>query len=469
MRIKIQRPTRDLALPLLGVTSFDAATPELRSKKRYKRVAANAVSSLAAKGVLAATMLLSVPITLRYVGDERFGLWATLMSLISFLVLSDLGIGNALVNLVARSDGRDDRDGAVIAVSSAFFMLLLLSALVLGSFAVAYSYVDWAALFGLHTELAQAEAGPAAAVLVAVVALQLFIGIVQRVQDGYQESYKTNLWQVAGYLLGLAGLVLVVNLDLGVPWVVLALAGAPLATTFANSCQQFGRGRPWLRPRWSAVRPEVARNLLGSGLIFFALSALTFVGLQSDSLIVSYVLGSAAVTEYAVVQRLSLIAYVFQAPILALWPAYGEAIARGEYRWVRRAFMRSLVMTLTSAVVLAIALFLFGLALIRMWVGPAVVPAPGLLYGFCALILILPLISNIATILNAGPLLTRQLWILGIAAPVALVLKVVFTREFGVAGAIWATVIAFSLFYITPGLFLIKSLLSAPDHFVESS
>lgn len=445
---------------LLPLTPFDISTVDGRSRERYRRIAVNTVSSVAAKGVLAAIMLLSVPIVLHHVGRERFGLWATLTSLIAFLVLTDLGIGNALVNAVARSVGRDDRQEAVAAVSSAFFMLLLQGGLVLAAFGMAYGFVDWAALFGVHSDLARAEAGPAMAVLVAVVALQLPLGMVQRVQEGYQEGFRNNLWQMTGSLLGLAGLLLVVHLGLGLPWLVLALAGAPLAASLANTWQQFGRDRPWLRPRWSGVAPQVGREILGSGLIFFALSVLTFLGIYSDSLIISHLLGSAAVTEYAVVQRLSLVAYLFHAFIITLWPAYGESMARGEYAWVRRTFKRSLAISLGFGVAVALALALFGPALIRVWVGSELAPAPGLLYGFCAYIVLSALIGSIATIFNSGPLLRRQFWILGVAALVALVLKVAFTLEYGVAGAIWATVIAFGLFYVAPGWFIVKALLS---------
>jgi hypothetical protein len=119
-----------------------------------------------------------------------------------------------------------------------------------------------------------------------------------------------------------------------------------------------------------------------------------------------------------------------------------------------------LIFTLGGAVAIALALALFGPTLIRAWVGRGLEVEPGLLYGFCAYIPLAALVGNIATIFNSGLLLERQLWILGVAAPVAFVLKVVFTTEFGVAGPIWATVIAFAAFYVAPGFLIVGSLLS---------
>jgi O-antigen/teichoic acid export membrane protein len=417
------------------------------------------VSSIATKGVVAVTMLVSVPIALQQLGEERFGLWVTLTSLTAFLNLTDLGIGSSVVNAVARAVGRSERSAAVAAVSTAFFMLLLQGTLVVLAFAAVYAHVDWPALFGVTTDSAKAEVGPALTVLVVAVALQQSMGLVQRVREGFQEGFRNSPWQIAGSLLGLAALVLGTRLNLGLPWLVLATVGGPLAASIANNLEYFGRDRAWLRPRWSGVGPEVGRALLHSGLIFLALNLLAFVGIYSDSLVISHLLGPAAVTEYALVQRLSLVAYMFQASIITLWPAYGEAMARGDHAWIRRTFERSLAFSLGGAVAVATLLALAGPFFIGVWARPDLTPTPGLLYGFCVYIVLTALIGNIATIFNSGSLLIRQLWVLAAAAPVAFVLKVTFSVEYGVAGPIWATVIAFGFLYVLPGLLIVKSML----------
>jgi hypothetical protein len=53
---------------------------------------------------------------------------------------------------------------------------------------------------------------------------------------------------------------------------------------------------------------------------FFGINLLVLLAIYSDTLIISNPLASAAVAEYAVVQRLSLVAYFFQALVLTLWP-----------------------------------------------------------------------------------------------------------------------------------------------------
>jgi len=57
-------------------------------------VALTALTSVAARSVALLSLLISVPLTLRYLGSERYALWMAVSSLLAALVSLDLGIGN---------------------------------------------------------------------------------------------------------------------------------------------------------------------------------------------------------------------------------------------------------------------------------------------------------------------------------------------------------------------------------------
>src|ERR1043166_7111587 len=71
---------------------FDTSTTEGSSKERYRRIALTSATSILSKAVSLLTMLVSVPLTVNYLGPERFGLWMTISSVIAFLVFADFGI-----------------------------------------------------------------------------------------------------------------------------------------------------------------------------------------------------------------------------------------------------------------------------------------------------------------------------------------------------------------------------------------
>jgi len=73
-----------------------------------------------------------------------------------------------------------------------------------------------------------------------------------------------------------------------------------------------------------------------------------------------------------------------------------------------------------------------------------------LLIGFYVFILFANYGGVMSTFLNSGALVKKQLIILGLASVTSVFLKIVLSINFGVSGIIWATTIAYSIFYIIP-------------------
>ncbi len=358
---------------------------------------------------------------------------------------------------------------AQMAVSSAFYVLVFQAVLLIFAYAILQAYIDWPSIFNIHSDAAKEEIGKAIAVLVAIVALQLPLAAVQRVQEGSQEGYVNNIWQATASCVGLGGLLIVVNMRLGLPWLVAAVAGAPVAAALMNWFVQFRLVRPWLRPNWRYFRLSESAELVRTGFVFTTLAFLTFWGIYSDSLVISRMLDASAVTEYAVVQRLSLVANLFWAIIIPLWPAYGEAMSRNEFKWMQKTFKRSLIVSITGGLAVGTGLAFFGREIIRVWIRPDFQVDVSLIYGFSCYILISGVIGSISVVLSSGPMLRRQVWIVSIAAVTALWLKVTLCAQYGVAGVIWATVMAYGLFYVIPGLWIIRRQVYSADSSGRSS
>ena len=185
--------------------TLDVLTPEGRAQERQRRIALSALASALAKAISVSTALISVPLTLNYLGAERYGMWMTMSSLIAMLSFADLGIGNGLLTSVASAHGRDDRGEIQSYVSSAYFILSVIAIATLGLFFLCYPFVDWFRIFNVNTALAQREAAPTVAVFFTCFALSIPISIVQRVQIGLQRGFMASLWQCSASLTALVG------------------------------------------------------------------------------------------------------------------------------------------------------------------------------------------------------------------------------------------------------------------------
>ena len=256
---------------LLRPRPFDMTGPRGRSNERHRLIVLSSFTSAVAKLITVVTALISVPLTLRYLGVERYGMWMTMSSFLAMLSFADFGIGNGLLNAVAGAYGRDDRQEIRRYVSSAFLILTIIAATILVLFSAVYRYVPWFEIFNVQSDLARREAGPALAIVVACIALGVPASIVQRVQTGMQRGFMANLWQCLASTIGLVGIITAIRFEAGLHWLVLAFVGAPLIAAVLNSLIFFGRLQPDIAPSVLAVSRHAVTRVVHTGLLFLGL------------------------------------------------------------------------------------------------------------------------------------------------------------------------------------------------------
>ncbi len=439
---------------ILRLTPFDTSTAEGRSDERFRRASLSAATSAAAKGIALVTTAVSVPLTLGYLGTERFGVWMTLSALIALLGFTDLGIGNSLLNGVAHAAGRDDRTLIRASVSNGIAMLLAVAVGLGLVFAAAYGHVPWGRMFNVGSATAIEEVGPAAAVLVACFLITMPAGAFQQVRLGLQQGYVNSIFVGIGNIGGLALVVWAIQMRLGLPWLVLAMVGAPLLATLMNGFALLARS-PWLRPTLRDIDFAVARSLLRVGLLFLVLQVAVAVAFTSNSLILAAMIGPAAVAEYAVVSKLFMIPTLLVGFALGpLWPAYREALGRGDVQWVRGTFGRSIRLSLSVGGLLSAALVVIGLPLIAVWVGTSSVqPSFGLVLAIGIWTVLSAVGNAVAMLLNAAQVMRFQVVTAVLMATTNILISIALTSRIGIAGVVWGSIIAYSLFVLVPVVF----------------
>jgi O-antigen/teichoic acid export membrane protein len=445
------------------LTPFDTATAEGRSHERFRRASLSAATSAGAKGISLLTTAISVPLTLGYLGSERFGMWMTLSALIALLGFTDLGLGNSLLNGVAHAAGRGDRKMIQANVSNGIAMLTAVAVGFGLLFAFVYGGIPWAQVFNVESAAAQEEAGPAAAVLVACFLIGLPIGAFPQVRLGLQQGYVNSIFIGVGNLLGLGLVLLAIQMRLGLPWLVLAMAGAPLVATIANGSALVARS-PWTRPARHAVHFGVARSLLRVGSLFLVLQLAFAVAFTSNSIILAAMLGPVAVADYTVVAKLFMIPTVMVGLTLGpLWPAYREALSRGDISWVRRTVRRSIRLSLTVAGLISAVLVVLGIPLITLWVGTSVEPSFGLILAVGIWTTLNAVGTAIAIFLNGAQVMRFQVITAVLMATTNILLSIALTSRIGVAGVVWGSVISYSVVVLIPVAFYLPRLLSRLD------
>jgi O-antigen/teichoic acid export membrane protein len=415
-----------------------------RQAERERRSLTSTIAAIAARVVTVGISFIAIPLTIGYLGADRYGVLVALTSLMTMFTFADLGLGNGLLNVVSQANGRDDREAAVRAVSSAFFMLIVIAAIMVPIAVVGFQVIPWGSLFAAPDASFATDVAPAAAVLLATVLLGLPLGVVERIRLAFQEQYVSSYIAIAVGIGGLVVLVASIWLQVGLPLVVAVIALPPVIALALNGVELFWLRRPWLMPRIASADRHVAARLARLGWLFLVLQLAVAVAYQSDVVVAGVVLGPAAAATYAVTLKFFLVTPALVGLYLTtLWPAYTEALARGDIAWVRRTMRRSVAIAVVLSGVASVGLVIFGGIVIRAWTNGEVNPPIELLVGAALWAVTYATFNAIGIVLNAASVLTVQVVMATAMAGMSITLSVVLANAIGLPGVVWGTLIAY--------------------------
>ena len=433
------------------------------SDKRLGRVLHGGLSALFGRGIGLLVSAITLPLTVRYLGPERYGIWVTVSTSVVMLSILDLGIANSLTNSISRAYAAGDRLLARRFYASAFWISLSLSMFLTLTSVVLWPHVQWGSLFHLADPVRTHEASLCVAVALGFFLLSLPLNLINRVLSGYQQTQITNYFNLLSNVLGLVAILSVIYLHGTLLTLMCFYSGSLLAGVVLLNVWVHAWDKRWLFPHPRAVSRAAMGELMSFGTGFFILQLAGLVVFNSDNLVITHFLGAAEVAPYSVAWRLAGYAAVLQTAVFpSLWPAYAEAYARGDYAWVRRTFWRAARVSVGMTALATLLLSLFGRTLIRWYVGPAAVPTQLLLLAICAWTLLSAAMDLQACLLAAINRIKWQGILSVVAAVVNIGLSVFLVQRIGSLGVVLGTMLSYLLVLVGPQTVIVWRALYQP-------
>ena len=437
--------------------------PTSDGQRRYVRMFQAVTIGLAGRGLGIFINFISLPLTVSFLGPERYGMWTTITSTLAWLQIADLGLNNSLINSLAESHGKGNRKEAQAAVASAFWFLILVAALLLVIGGIVWAQLDWPVVFNVSSDLAQREAAPAVAMAGTFIILNIPLTIIARIYSAHQEGAVANKWTIVGNVGSFFGLILATQLQVGLVALVVAISGFQLLTSAISGLWLFTIHKPWLFPKVSLATCQRVKEMSRVGWQFLIVQLNGLMLFQTDKLIISQYLGAESVTPYDTAAR--LFNFTAVVPLMlnqALWPAYTEAATRGDGPWIRRTFRNNLLFGISYALVSAVMLLVFGQWFIGKWVGTVAVPSLNLIAWLGVWCFVSTAMASYASLLNALGKLHMQMYCGMLAALINIPLCIWLVGEHGIIGVPIATTTAYLICIVGPAtaqiVFIIRSL-----------
>lgn len=426
---------------------------------RERRVLLAQLGWLAAKGVSVGALLLTVPLTLDYLGPEQFGIWATLSSLTLIATAADLGIGNGLMTSIARAESHGDKQAERTDIANALAALTLLGVALSIGLLITAQRLDMSSAFGAREASNASVAHDAMFVFLLCILVALPTGVGQRIMAGRQLGLQNGLWAMAGTVGGIVGLLGGIWAKASLPILVGLYLGVPALVAAVGTAYVIARGGPERRPQLSEVSLRGMAAAIRTGLRYFLLFVVYAFTFTTDIVALTATLGAERVGVYAVTDRVfQSLAVVLSMLNTPLWPAYANAHARGDHVWLKRRFLRSVATTLTVCAALSAPLLLLRVPVFSAWVGPSMVPPLLLAFMIAARRCMEALYSAVTMLLNV-----LDAWRFQLATGFAMAICVGLARpwmiaRYGIQGAPLAVILAMLLCFLLPVVLLWRQL-----------
>jgi O-antigen/teichoic acid export membrane protein len=423
----------------------------LKQDPRLQRMVHGGLSSFLVRGVAMLISLVTLPITVRYLGTLEYGVWVTVSTSVVMLSVLDLGIAATLTNFISESYAADDRAAAQGYFSTAFWITVGVSLLLGGVCAMAWPWIHWGGLLHLSDPSLIHQASTCVAISIVFLLIGLPLNLANRVLSGYQQVHLANYFQIVNSVLGLVAVISTVLLRGDLIDLMLTYCAAMLTGSVLLNLWLALHHKPWIRPHPGKVQRAMIRRLFGQGILFFIVQLTTLVVFNSDNLVITHYMGAANVTPYSVAWRLVNYACLLQLLLVpSSWPAFTEAYVKRDLDWVRSTYHSLERKTLLAVTCGAALIGLGGRFFIRIWAGPSAVPPSSLLWTMGLWAIVSCITTNQAMLLTAASRLGLLATVAVLAAIANLGSSIILVQRIGSEGVILSTVLSFGIFMVVP-------------------
>ncbi|MEP0918822.1 hypothetical protein NC981_18485 [Leptolyngbya sp. DQ-M1] len=336
---------------------------------RTQRSAVNYASSLLLQAITLATGILSTPLILNWLGDDRFGALRSAGDWLGHLKILELGLGGSLLPVLAIAVAQGNRAQVELTVAVGIrayckVLLLMLGAAVMLSFALLH-LVPVQPSLALDLQAAY-WIGVLGSFLLPLTPFRLLTEASQR-SDIVNLSFVLQSLIITGASLYLAAQ------GMGMAGQAFAVIIGVIVATILISWKSIRQYPSALRIVFSA--PTEAMQPIRKQLQKLSIPTLLYslsgqIGLFTDNLVIAYFLGPASVVPFVMTQRLFAIAQSqVQSVGNATWSGLADLYAKGELGQFNLRLVQLTKLVVTSGLMLMIPILLYNPQFVQLWVG----------------------------------------------------------------------------------------------------
>lgn len=351
--------------------------------KTTKRFALNVLGTLTMKGLAIIVGMLTIPIYSKYFNnDDIYGVWLSMLSVLSWILLFDFGFGNGMRNKLISSIEEGNKERSSSLVSSTYFGTLLISVIVFVIGSILSFSINMNKVFGVSDSIvSRSQLSICMFVLVAAVSLQFFLRNVTFILHAKRHVALGSLFALISNSLLLVFAFAFQSMSFD------KLLLLTIAYFFSiNIPLLIGNGIVFLKdkylfPRIKFFSKKTCKEVMSLGLKYFAIQLCTLVLWSFNPVLISShpVFNSSTVVVYTKYYKIfSTIVSLVNVAATTVWVEAASAYKDKNFKKIARLFLFMLAIGIFLSLVSLIAGLLIQ-KIFNLWLGSSTIDAENLI------------------------------------------------------------------------------------------
>lgn len=429
-----------------------------------RNIAFNALAGLIIKGGAIVVNFLMLRFYMKYFQNSTvLGAWLTILSVLNWILMFDLGIGNGLRNILPNAIKNKDYVLVRQYISSAYFFL----AAILMIFGTVVFFlipsVNWNEILNVPKDLIRQEVLCHSMRIVFLgMILQLFLKILQSILYAFQKAWIVSfLTLLSNCVIMIAVFVMNNQSDesnlLRMSYVNVVAVNLPLLIA---TIVVFTKMMPQCVPNPSFYVKEYAVSIFKEGLVLLWLTIIFMVISSTNEFLISYLTKPDNVVVFQAYNKVySGISALFVVMLTPIWSAVTKAKVEMNYAWIQSLYKRLLILSLGCLLINLLIIPILQWVM-NIWLGESTIEVNSYLAVIFSVSSYLFVVHNVNTSFGNGfsYYKTQSVW-MSVAALINIPLAVLLVRLTGDwIGVVIANIIALVPYNILAPIQLIKQL-----------
>lgn len=341
--------------------------------KTNKELFSNTIMAFGVRGLGLFVSLYTMPIYMGFFSDQRvLGLWFTMLSLLTWVLTFDLGIGNGLRNRLVKPLVEGDFIKAKSLITSAYTItgFIVIISFVLGL--IFFPEISWNSVFNISENLISPEVLLSTIIILySGVLIQFFLKIVNSIFYSLQISALPNLLALISNISLLIFVIFSIRGDTETNLLIFAKANAVLTNLplLIATIIVFKTKLKFCAPNIKFYRNKYAFSVMGLGFTFFWLQLMSLVLTSTNEILITWFSDPQYVVDYQIYFKLfSLVGTIFTLSMIPIWSAVTKAHYQRNYIWISKLYTILRIIALVF-ILAEFILILILQPLVNIWLG----------------------------------------------------------------------------------------------------